>query len=96
MASGGQITDGGVPIIAHRNERILNAAETAKYNAGGGASNIAISVSVDVSGANGDKAVNDIAEAAASRGVSAALKQVPNISVNSIVDATNRGLRLHA
>ena len=96
FASGGMITDGGVPIIAHPGERILNRQQTAAYNGGAGSSHIAISVSVDVSGANGDQAVNDIAEAAASRGVSAALKQVPSLAVNSIVNATNRGLRLHA
>jgi lambda family phage tail tape measure protein len=66
--------------------------------AGGGnssPSHMTISVSVDLSGANGDKTINDIAEAATARGVMLALKQVPSIAVNSVVNAANRGLRLH-
>lgn len=80
---GGMINGDGVPIIAHKNERILNAQETREYNRRDNRP-VEFHVHVDVTGANGDQAVWEIAQKAAAQGAVAVLKKVPGIAVSSV------------
>jgi hypothetical protein len=53
FAGGGMITDGGVPIIAHPGERVLNRQQTAAYNSGGSAPTVNMGdIHIDASGAD--------------------------------------------
>lgn len=56
MVTGGMITDGGVPIIAHPGERVLNRQQTAAYNSGGGSVGQTFVTNVTVTGSDITKA----------------------------------------
>lgn len=90
---GGMITDGGVPIIAHPGERILNRQQTKEWNSGGGGSPVTINlgdIHIDASGA-------DPAVVARVQSTLAEFRKNQYADTVKIVqDASNRGLRLHA
>jgi hypothetical protein len=89
--TGGMITDGGVPIIAHPGERVLNRQQTAAYNSGA-SSPVTIHMGdthIDASGA--DPAIVARMQAALVQD----RKQRYGEIVKVIQDASNRGLRLH-
>jgi hypothetical protein len=91
MATGGMITDGGVPIIAHPGERVLNRAQTAAYNSGAGSS--VVMGDIHIYGVGGaDPAVVARIDAT----LQAFRKNQYADTVKIVQDASNRGMRLHS
>ena len=92
MATGGMITDGGVPIIAHPGERILNRQQTAAYNSGHGSSVVNMG-DIHIYGVGG-------ADPAVVARIDATLQQFRKTQYSDVVkivqDASNRGMRLHS
>jgi hypothetical protein len=90
--TGGMITDGGVPIIAHPGERVLNRQQTADYNSGAGGGTVNINqgdIHIDASGA-------DPAVVARLQSTLAQFRQNQAADTMKIVnDASSRGWRPH-
>jgi hypothetical protein len=83
FASGGMITDDGVPIIAHPGERVLSREETQSYGRGGGV-NIG-GTNIIIQGDASEKTVAMIDERIAAR-----QREIPSIVIRTMQDAKSR------